>query len=137
MVIIATNATPTFTPATNFQGTNGQAVGVTYDTTYPAFGLSVYKNYDSYHQRDMYLNEHITNAVEMCCGAHYYSRGKRTTLYSIQFFTAFYKELATFILKRDKHKNKALKRILFQGFVELLSRVERPTSSLPRMRSTY
>lgn len=78
---MATNATPTFTPATNFQGTNGQAVGVTYDTTYPAFGLSVYKNYDSYHQRNMFLNEHITGAVEMCCGAHYYSRGKHTTLY--------------------------------------------------------
>lgn len=78
---MTTNTTPTFTPATNFQGTNGQAVGVTYDTTYPAFGLSVYKNYDSYHQRDMYLNEHITDAVEMCCGAHYYSQGIYTTQY--------------------------------------------------------
>lgn len=78
---MASNGQPKFTPANNFQGTNNLAVGSTYDTTYTNFGLSVYKNYDSYHRRNMYLNEHITSCVEMGCGAHYYSQGIYTSTY--------------------------------------------------------
>lgn len=34
---------PQFNPQNDFTGTNGQSVGVTYDSTYTNFGLSVYK----------------------------------------------------------------------------------------------
>ncbi|MCD7947835.1 MAG: hypothetical protein LUG13_06020 [Oscillospiraceae bacterium] len=63
-------STPKFTPATNFQG-----AGTTEDSTYSNFGLTVYKNYETQLNRDMYLNEHITSMVEMANGAHYYAHG--------------------------------------------------------------
>lgn len=60
-----------FTPQNDFTGT-----GVTYDKTYPNFGLTVYKNKD-YHQGNLRLSQHIAPLVEVGVGAHYYAQGRQ------------------------------------------------------------
>lgn len=69
-----------FTPSNDFRGT-----GSTYDSTYPNFGLTVYKNYESNgyddETRNPLLSAHIAPCVEMGCGAHYYSRSLYSSTY--------------------------------------------------------
>lgn len=69
-----------FTPATNFQGP-----GSTYDTTYGAFGLTVYKQFETQLSRNVYLSEHLCydggSYIEMCAGAHYYAHGAYNSTY--------------------------------------------------------
>lgn len=69
-----------FTPQNDFRGT-----GSTYDSTYPNFGVTVYKNYEtnggSYNEKNPLLSGHISQCVEMGCGAHYYSHGIYTSKY--------------------------------------------------------
>lgn len=69
-----------FSPANNFTGP-----GTAYDTTYPAFGLTVYKQYESQYGRNVALSEHLYfdggSYIEMCAGAHYYAHGASNANY--------------------------------------------------------
>lgn len=59
-----------FMPADDFTGP-----GTTFDKNYPAFGLTVYKQYESQRQCNAKISEHLQSLVELCAGAHYYARG--------------------------------------------------------------
>lgn len=78
-----------FTPANDFTG-----AGSTYDTTYPAFGVTAYKNYESMLGRNMLLSEHIDPCVEMFAGAHYYAQGQYTSTYKKAEITVNFSDVA-------------------------------------------